>query len=109
MANYKDKKILDGSVAGEFDVCNISRDEKVPFEIENEDGDWLDNYLLKIYNSERKNTLIVNSTVGVIGNKMLFSIEPKLDGDLSKGNYYFEIFNDTVKRIEFKGALQIID
>jgi len=37
MADYKDKKTLDSSVAGEFDICNVGFSENVPFEIENEE------------------------------------------------------------------------
>lgn len=108
MSNYKDKKTLDSSIAGEFDICRVGMSEKVPYEIVNNDGNWKEEYSLIIYNSEKKNTMLVTKNIAIINeNAMNFEIEPALD-NLKKGVYYFEIFNSVTKRVEFKGELHII-
>lgn len=108
MADYKDKKTLDSSVAGEFDICNVGFSENVPFEIENEEEEWADAYELNIYNSNKKNTSFLNSPIGVVGSRMIFSIYPEEVEGMTRGNFYFEIFNTVKKRVEFKGDLQVI-
>lgn len=108
MGDYKDKKPLNGSIAGEFDIFNIGFNEKVPFEI-SDDGEieWTGTYVLSVYNSNKKNTKYADINVGVLSSVLTFDIEPIADG-IEVGKHYFEIFNSISSRVEFKGNLEVI-
>ena len=101
-----EKIIIDPSIAAIIAIGNIAEDEVVDI-IFTADEDWADEYGFTVFNSEAKNTALpLNSAIIKEGMVMTLTIAPKLNA-IAPGKHYYEIFNTTTERIEFKGELNI--
>lgn len=108
MSIIKDKTTFDPSLFQEVDICDISIIEEVVFTFENFEN-WEENtYSLKIFNSRHKNTTIdVPDSVSINGKFMDISIDPS-NLNLDSGKYFYQIFDETLKRIVFQGNLNLV-
>jgi len=91
---------------GIVNIDSVGKLESIPVKYE-VDGGWPDEYAVSVWNSDKKNTLVIeNQELTKAGNALIWQIEPEADG-LAKGSYYYEIVNKTMKHREIIGDLKI--
>lgn len=108
MYKNKEAKNLDAAIAGEINICNIFRNEEVTLDFEKEDGtNWEGDYSFFIFNSTAKNDeRKIDGAVTVNGSVMKLAVNPTLQ-NIEAGKYYYEIFDEVSKRVQFLGILEI--
>lgn len=98
---------LDTSIASIINIQNVGKSEVVIVDFNAIDGVWDGAYTFKLYDGKHKNDVV--PTTGVITNdeaKITLSIDAE-NNSLEPGCYWYEVFNTTTKRVEFKGDLEI--
>lgn len=111
MGQDKDANTLDASIAGEVDICNIRANETVnlDFIIDDEGDEWGGNYEFIVYNSPKKNTSDTKTNaVQANAETLTLTVIPETQ-NIEVGKHYYEIFDTTIKRVEFYGVLEILD
>jgi hypothetical protein len=97
---------LNPSVANRVNIEPIYFGEKVFVYFKLEEN-WAGSYLFKLWNSEAKNTeFTISGALMVVDDLMTLKIEPTAM-NLSAGKFYYEISNDTDKRLIFNGNITI--
>jgi hypothetical protein len=101
------KAIIDLSIAGIVDLNNLGYDEEETVTFTATEP-WPDEYVLNVYNSPVKNTPVeIPGALTKGGNDLTIALKPKTQ-QIPVGDNYYEIFNTTTKRVEFKGDLKVI-
>lgn len=101
---------IDPSVAVTANISPVGKDEELPIIlIAEDDQGWQDEFEFRVFTTPEKITpaIVVANAVAIDGDTLTITIAP-IAQNLPLGNNYYELFNVTKKRIEFKGDLKII-
>lgn len=95
------------SVAINIDIFGIYKNESVSFNFKDNEKEYVGDFELTVYNSNKKNTeQKISDAIEIDGQNMLIKINPK-EQKIEVGTNYYEIFNLSDKRLEFFGNLKI--
>lgn len=104
------KVTINPSIAAIVNIDPVGLKEIVPIYI-TATADWIGTYEFKVYNSDKKNTLISltgANPIAIENELMTLTIDPTAQG-LTASVYYYEITKVEDKRVTFKGTLNIIN
>lgn len=103
------KIIIDPSIATFLEIKPLGKTEKRPI-IFTADENWIGAYTLKVWNSDKKNTVyyIPGSALEVQANVITWWIDPAAHS-LTAKNYYAEIFSLQFNSIIYKATFEILD
>lgn len=102
------KKItLDPSIATLLDINPVAENERIVVNFTASEN-WTGDFEFVVYNSIAKNNFVKpTAAVVAVAKVMSLTIDPKVQG-ISVDAHYYEIVSVGVKRVLFKGLLNVI-
>jgi hypothetical protein len=103
------KITINPSIATILNINWISIHEVVPIYF-TASTNWINNYIFSIWSSEDKTNKIEieNSPISISQNVMTLTLNP-IQQKIPAGKFYYEITDNTSKRIIFKGEINILN
>jgi hypothetical protein len=100
--------IIDPSIATIVDIDPVGFSEETPiyFTLDGDD-DYVGVWQWTVFNSAKKNSKQVIDALTIVGNKMTLLIKPTADS-IAVGEQYHEISRTDIKRVLYKGRLNIV-